>query len=140
MSMTIWNPFSEMDRVFRKFNDRMNVTFSDRIFAPLTDVKETDDEIIIETNLPGIKKDELEIEATPEGVTIRAEVNGKKEHKKEDKIIRRERYARQYLRRIGFSVPVKATEAKSTLKDGVLTLNFPKAEEYKPVKLIPETN
>ena len=115
MSIMIWNPFQEMrrlekeiDRTFRSFNGE-KLSLSDKIFSPLTDVKETDDEIIIETNLPGIKKDDLKIEATPDGVTIKAELNGKREHK----------------------------EDGTTLKDGVLTLHFPKSEEHKPVKLIP---
>jgi HSP20 family protein len=133
MSLQIWNPF-------RDFSEITSLSFPNRIFSPLTDIRETDNEIIVETNLPGIKQEELKIKATPEGVIIRAEVNGKKEHKEKGKLIRKERYARRYVRRIGFPVPVKAEEAKTTLRDGVLTLSFPKEEKYKPVELIPEAN
>lgn len=137
MSMMIWNP---LDRLIEEFGSKRKGPLSNRTFLPLTDVKETDDEVIVETNLPGIAKEELKIEATPKGVTIKAEVNGGEEREEKGKIIYKERFARKYFRRIGFPVPVKTNEAKTVFKDGVLTLSFPKTEPYKPIKLIPEEN
>ncbi|MHA2233218.1 MAG: Hsp20/alpha crystallin family protein [Candidatus Hodarchaeales archaeon] len=137
MSMVIWNP---LDRLIEEFGGKRKASLSNRTFLPLTDVKETEDEVIIETNLPGIAKEELKIEATPKGVTIKAEVNGKEERKEKGKIIYKERFARKYFRRIGFPVPVESSEAKTIFKDGVLTLHFPKTEQYKPIQLIPEEN
>ncbi|MFX0115254.1 MAG: Hsp20/alpha crystallin family protein, partial [Candidatus Hodarchaeota archaeon] len=108
MSMRIWNPFQEIRRLedeinkaFGDFRGDVALAPSDRVFSPLTDVKETDDEIIIKMNLPGIKKDDLTIEATPEGVNIKAESKTEVEQKNE-KVHCRERVARKYIRSIGF--------------------------------------
>ncbi|MFW9914133.1 MAG: Hsp20/alpha crystallin family protein [Candidatus Thorarchaeota archaeon] len=144
MSMRIWNPFQEIRRLedeiskaFGDFRGDMTVSPHDRLFSPLTDVKETEDEIIIEMNLPGIKKDDLTIEATPEGVNIKAESKTEMEHENE-KVHCRERVARKYIRSVGFPTTVNPKDAKTVLQDGVLTINFPKSEQAKAVKLIPD--
>jgi HSP20 family protein len=143
MSLQRWNPFEEMrrleddiNRLFGEFAIPKDVKPSERRYSPLTDVHETDDALIIRANLPGIKKDELKIEATPEGVEIRAETKGEKEHRN-GKVHFQERYAQKFARSIRFPVAVKPNEAKTTLEDGVLTITFPKAEKVKKVKLIP---
>ncbi len=144
MSLMIWNPFEEMqrleeevNRIFGKTRGKKGLALSDRVFSPLTDVKETEDEVIIETNLPGIKKEDLTIEATPECVEIRAESKKESEKKENGKVVYKERYANKYVRRINFPTIVKPSESKTILEDGVLKIVFPKSEEAKPVKLIP---
>ncbi|MFX0117523.1 MAG: Hsp20/alpha crystallin family protein [Candidatus Hodarchaeota archaeon] len=144
MSMQRWNPFEEMrrledeiNRLFGEFSISKNLKPSEARYSPLTDLQETDNAFIIHANLPGIKKDELKIEATPEGVEIRAEAKGEKEQTN-GKIHYKERYAQKYARSIRFPVAVKPQEGKTTLENGVLTITFPKAEKAKKVKLIPE--
>jgi HSP20 family protein len=150
MSLQRWNPFEELSRledeiskIFSTSRGEEDLVPSNRTYSPLTDVHETADDFIVRSNLPGVKKDDLEVEATPEYLEIRVETKGEKEKKEETdkektKVLYRERYARKYMRKINFSTPIDPSKAKTTLKDGVLTIKLPKAEQAKAVKLLPE--
>lgn len=147
MSIQRWNPFEELSRledeiskIFSTSRGEEDLVPSNRTYSPLTDVHETDNEFIVRSNLPGIKKKDLQVEATPEYLEIRVETKGEKEEKdeKKKKVLYKERYAQKYLRKIGFSTPVDPSKAKTTLKDGVLTVTLPKSEQAKAVKLLPE--
>ncbi|MFW9991365.1 MAG: Hsp20/alpha crystallin family protein [Candidatus Odinarchaeota archaeon] len=147
MSLQRWNPFEELSRledeiskIFSTSRGEEDLVPANRTYSPLTDVHETADEFVVRSNIPGVKKEELEIEATPEYLEIRVESKREKEEKddKKAKVLYKERYARKYLRKIGFSSPVDPNKAKTSLKDGVLTIRLPKAEQAKAVKLLPE--
>ncbi|MHA2296830.1 MAG: Hsp20/alpha crystallin family protein [Candidatus Hodarchaeales archaeon] len=135
MSLQIWNPFKELYSFESDF-DRFFRGFADRTYSPLTDVKETDKEIIIKSELPGFEKNAINIEVTTEYVEISSENKEEKEKKDDDgKVLFKERSSRKFFRRISFSSPVDPNKAKSSLKDGILTLEFQKVEPEKAVKL-----
>lgn len=82
--------------------------------------------------MPGIKKDNINIELDNDFMTISAEIHEEKEEQKEEeKNIKYHtsefRYGK-YMRTISFDQPVKADEAKAKYKDGILTVTVPKQE------------
>ena len=100
-----------------------------------TDVHETADGYEMNVDLPGFKKDDIHVDLKEGYLTVRAEKNLEKEEKKEKKVIRSERYVGSMSRSfyVGDLIP---ESIKCRYEDGVLTLEFPKAEQPK----LPETH
>ncbi|MBI1943471.1 MAG: Hsp20 family protein [Betaproteobacteria bacterium] len=90
------------------------------------DVTEDDKAFTVHAEIPGVKKEDIQVEVNGDQVSIRAEVKREKEEKKGEKVIHSERYYGMVGR--SFSLPGevddKATVAK--YKDGVLDLTLPK--------------
>lgn len=90
------------------------------------DVTEGDKAYTVHAEIPGVKKEDIQVEVDGNVVSIRAEVKRESEEKKGEKVLRSERYYGRVER--SFSLPVdideKATAAK--YKDGVLDLTLPK--------------
>ena len=83
-------------------------------------------EVIVD--LPGVKKEEINVAVEGGRVTITAESKGEREVKEGERLLRCERYARRYAR--SFELPAEVTEegADAKLENGVLTLTLPKRE------------
>lgn len=97
---------------------------------PSLDVYEEKDAVVVKTELPGMKKEDIEVNLTGETLTIKGE---KKEDKevKEDDYYRRERSYGSFMRSVGLPCEVKSEEIKASFKDGVLEIRLPKTEEAK---------
>jgi HSP20 family protein len=101
-----------------------------RFKSPAVDVYEDADAIVIETELPGMKKEELEVKLAGDLLTITGR------HESEKKIERKnyfrvERSASAVNRSVRLPVEVKADLMTATLKDGVLEIRAPKSEAAK---------
>ena len=98
------------------------------------DVREDADHIYVEADLPGYKKEEVDVTLENQTLTISAEEKEEAESKNADLLLNERRY-RRFLR--SFTLPPtvneKAVDAK--LKDGVLTITLNKREETKPRKI-----
>ena len=96
-----------------------------------TDVREVENGYEIDMNLPGFKKDEVEIQLQDGCLTVSAAKGLDKDEKKKGRYIRQERYAGQCSRSfyVGESVQPKDVHAK--FEDGILKLSLPKAEQPK---------
>jgi len=90
------------------------------------DVKEDDKAYTVHAEIPGVKKEDIQVDVTGDQISIRAEVKREKEEKKDEKLLHSERYYGMVSR--SFTLPGevddKATIAK--YKDGVLDLTLPK--------------
>lgn len=95
------------------------------------DMYETDDAIIIETAVPGVKPEDLDVSIVGDTLTIRGETKAEGEIKKEN-YIRRERRCGSFCRSLTIPLPVMTDEAEAEFENGILTLTLPKAEEVKP--------
>ena len=102
-----------------------------------TDVHETEDSYEMNVDLPGFKKEDIHVDLKEGYLTLRAEKNLEKEEeeKKEKKVIRSERYVGS-MSRTFYVGDVRPESIKCKYEDGVLTLEFPKAEQPK----LPETH
>ena len=94
---------------------------------PLTDVSETENEVIVVADLPGVKKEDVSVTATEDTLQISAQIRKEKEMKKSNYVRRERRYERFY-RRLSLPAKVKPEGAKSKYNNGVLEVRLPKKE------------
>jgi HSP20 family protein len=100
-------------------------------WSPAVDVVETPDAIVLHAELPGMKKEEIEIQLSGETLAIRGErqpspcSNGENFHRIE------RRYGR-FSRAFQIETPIDAAQVQASYDDGVLTVRLPKAQSAKP--------
>ena len=122
---SFYNPFRMMEEMEREFfGDQRTGSFN-------TDIRETETGYVLEADLPGFRKEDINIDLTDNTLTIRAERHS--EHEEKDKrgnYIRCERSYGTFTRT--FSLEGVDTEGiKAGFKDGVLTLTMPRLIEPK---------
>lgn len=100
------------------------------IRMPSIDVYEEKDSVVVKAELPGMKKEDVEVSLAGETLTIKGE---KKEDKevKEDDYYRRERSYGLFSRTVSLPCDVKSEDIKASFKDGILEVRMPKTEEAK---------
>ena len=103
------------------------------------DISLDNDAYTIVADVPGFELSDISIEADFETLKIEAKREISDEEPKKN-YLHRERFANEYVRSLKFSKPVNPKDAKVTLKDGILVIYIPLAENSKAVKLVPETN
>jgi len=119
------------------FGHPLNV-IKNTILRPAVEVIQCDENYKVKVQLPGVKKDEIDIELDNDFMTITAET---REEKREENNNRRYhtsefRYGK-YQRTISFDQPIKTEDATAEYKDGILTITIPKqkTETKEPKKL-----
>jgi HSP20 family protein len=101
-------------------------------WSPGLDVYEDADNVTVQLELAGVKKEDFEISLHEDVLTVAGE---RKAEKREGESYRSERAFGAFSRSVTLPGPVKAGEVKATYQDGVLTVTLPKAEEAKPRKI-----
>lgn len=125
------NSLFDFDNLFESFfNDSFFPAFYRNSADMKVDIRETDKEYILEAELPGLKKDDINIDITDDRLTI--SVN-KEETKEEERhgYIRKERRSSSICR--SFAIyDVDADKASGKFENGLLTLILPKKEKADP--------
>lgn len=110
-------------------------------WRPAIEVKQSDKDYKVKVQLPGVNKDDIDVELDNDFMTITAEIEEEKEEKQEkEKNLKYHtcefRYGK-YQRTISFDQPIRSDEASAHYKNGVLTITLPKqkAEEARRKKL-----
>ena len=112
----------------------MSVSVNDRVWAPLVDVYETRDDLIVSCDLPGVPEEKVSASITGDVLTIKgqrklqSEVKGESYH-------RLERWYGKFERHVSLPMPVQADRVKATYRDGALEIRLPKAEEIMPKEI-----
>ncbi len=127
-NLRVFDPFAvdNFDDVFRNFfrPGRFETVL------PATQIKVDIDEIennyVVKAELPGVKKEDIQIDIDGNFVSIRAEVKNEKDIKKEGKILRSERYYGAVSRAFTLGSDVDQANAKAKFDNGVLELTLPK--------------
>ena len=126
------------------FGHPLNI-IKNSIMRPAVEVIQNKENYKVRVQLPGVKKDDIEVELDNDFMTITAVTQEEKEEKQETEHNARYhtsefRYGK-YQRTISFDQPIKTEEAKAKYKDGVLCITIPKQniEATKPKKLTIET-
>jgi HSP20 family protein len=105
-----------------------------RAWAPVLDVHEDKDSFVIRTELPGLRREDIEVSLHDGAVIISGE--RKVEDVKEGvEVHRQERYYGKFQRALTLPAPVAGDKVKAQYKDGVLTVTLPKVEEAKPKQI-----
>jgi HSP20 family protein len=114
----------ELDRLFG----------TQAVWAPALDVQESKDNYIFRAELPGLKREEIDVSLQDDTLVISGE---RKVEKVEEgvEVHRQERYYGKFQRTLTLPEPVAADKVKAEYKDGVLTVTLPKTEAAKPKKI-----
>jgi HSP20 family protein len=103
-------------------------------WAPALEIHEGKDNFIVRAELPGLKREEIEVSLQDDTLVISGE--RKVEAKQEGvELHRQERFYGKFQRVLALLEPVAADKVKADYKDGVLTITLPKTEEAKPKKI-----
>lgn len=94
--------------------------------APSVDLKETEHDLVLTAEVPGVTKDELSVTITEDSVTLKGERRRETESRQGDYHYR-ETTRGSFQRVIPLPVEIVSEKAQARLKDGVLTLTLPKA-------------
>ena len=127
----------EMNRVFDTvFGKHFGVSSSMRIgyVYPPMNVRETDDDFVVECEVPGLEMDDLEVYVAGDLLTVSGQRKGAVP---EDGVTlhRHERDTGRFNRAITLPGPVGSGGTQATLADGILTVRMPKTEETKPKRV-----
>jgi HSP20 family protein len=103
-------------------------------WTPALDVYDEKDNFVVKAELPGLKKEDIDINVHNGVLTISGERKQETE-KKEGQTFRSERYFGRFQRSLTLPAAVDVQKVKASYKDGVLTIDLPKAEEAKPKQI-----
>lgn len=139
MKLAKWDPFRDVDEFFGRPHWALDLPYrggrelsgSRFDWSPRVDVRETKDNFQIDAEIPGIKRDDVEINIDNHVLTIQGQTKQEKKEEGEE-YHRVERYYGSFSR--SFSLPENVDEEKieASFKDGLLTLTVPKTEKAKP--------
>ncbi|MCM8784440.1 MAG: Hsp20/alpha crystallin family protein [Candidatus Omnitrophica bacterium] len=135
-----WDPlreFSELEEEISKFFDfpllRWHIgrhSLRDKVWSVPLDIYETKDTVVVKADIPGMKKDEINVSVQGDVLTISGEK--KKEEEIKDKHLHRvERFYGVFQRSINLPSYVDTSKIKASYKEGVLEITLPKNEEAK---------
>lgn len=126
--LTRYDPFADagFDDLFRGFFKPVRIANVPNAVSIKMDVTEKDKSYVVHAEVPGVKKDEIQVAIEGNQVTISAEVRRESEQKEGDRVLRSERYYGGVYR--SFTLPVEIDEAASVAKydNGVLELTLMK--------------
>ena len=132
-----WSSFDRLASLRDEFNRLFDSTAPSRDsglfsgWSPALDVFDDKDRLVVKVELPGLKKEEIEISLHEGTLTVSGE--RKTEHEtKEGQSFRSERYFGKFQRSVTLPTAVDPAKITAAYKDGVLTIDLAKAEEAKP--------
>jgi len=133
------SPFEDMEKRFEEFFKRPFSMFGPSwmprmkfpemgVISPEMDIFEDGNDVVVKAEMPGMKKEDIEVNLTDDTVTVSGEK--KKEEKVEKKdYYRVERSYGSFSRSFRLPKEVQSDKAKATFKDGVLEIRVPKTAE-----------
>ena len=97
-------------------------------FIPL-DVKETENSYLVHADLPGMKKEDIFVDFSQDGIlTVAVTKNSEREQKEGEKVLISERYFMKKERKLNFNNKVDGSAIKAKYENGVLMLDLPKVQ------------
>lgn len=147
MTLERWNPFKELENM-RRDMDRIWVELfppkreaawrkpdgAKGTATPAIDIIDRDKEVLLKAEMPGVKKEDIEISYQDNTLSIKGEIKDDEEAGKENYSYS-ERDYRFYARAVSIPFKVRHDKITASLKDGVLSVHLPKLEEEQPKKI-----
>jgi HSP20 family protein len=143
MAVVKWDPFRDLISI----QDRMNKLFEQTLsrsraeegiaattWTPAVDIYETPETIVMKAELPGLTRDDLDIQIRDNTLTLRGERRFAKDVQEEN-YLRIERAYGSFQRSFTLPTSIQQENVRAVFKDGVLELTLPKAEGAKPKKI-----
>ena len=123
----------ELDRLFDSFFHEAT-PWSERGWGPPLDVEETDKEIHVRAEIPGVNAEELDISISGGALVISGEKKESEEKREKGYVYQERRYG-SFRREVALPTAVDETNVQADYKDGVLSVTLKKAEEALPRKI-----
>ena len=145
MAIMRWDPFRDLasiqDRMNRLFDQTLARTRGEEeegiaasTWMPSVDIFETPDRVVLKAELPGLTREDIDINVRNNTLTLRGERRFEKEVKQEN-YLRIERAYGSFHRSFTLPGTIQQDKIKAVFKDGVLELSLPKAEEARPKQI-----
>jgi HSP20 family protein len=133
-NVSSWSPLSSLSDQLNRFFDlaypsRAAESLGD--WSPALDAFEDKDKYVVSLEVPGLKKEDINVVVHDGVLTVSGERKSEKDVK-EGTVHRTERYYGKFSRSVSLPAAVKADKVSASYKDGVLIVEVPKAEEAKP--------
>jgi len=140
MELTKWrnndllDPMGEFERLQDEINRLFDWTYPsnrglfDRSLSPAVDVIEREDEILLQCDLPGVDRDDLDLSISRNVITIKGEKKGEQEQSEDKKTYRKETWSGAFQRTISLPETVDPEKIEANMKNGVLTVKLAKRE------------
>jgi len=140
MNLTVWDPFREMEALLDRYGRSSRKTLAksdDKTFEvgdwmPQVDISETKEAFIVKAELPGVEKEDVNVNFENSVLTIRGEKKVETEDKKRHRV---ECAYGSFIRSFTLPQTIKADKIEAVYKNGILNLTIPKAEEAKPKQI-----
>jgi HSP20 family protein len=139
-NLTLFDPPRELEDIYNRMGQLMNFAFgdlglgsrlADMPWAPPADVSETDDSYMIRVELPGVRKEDINVEMRDREVVISGEMRDEGNGRRHRSSRRTGRFEyRAYL-----PGDINADGVSAELHDGILTVTVPKSETAKPHRI-----
>ena len=127
-----WDPFDDIDDLFKGiFLRPMRMEAGEAAGQPVRvkiDVKEDEKSYLVHAEIPGVKKDDINVSIDGNQVSISAEVRREKEEKQGEKVLRSERYYGKVYRAFALAQDVDQAGATARYENGILELTLPKKQ------------
>jgi HSP20 family protein len=133
-AQSTWDPFREIADMEQRIGRLMDGLWpaslvADGMWSPAVDIEETNDAWLVEADLPGVKKGDVNVELSGPELAITGEV---KERKRSGIQRRRARRTGRFEYRIRLAGEADTAKIEASLRDGVLTVRVPKPDQTKP--------
>ncbi len=137
-----WKDFGSLqERINKMFDDTIRTLYppdgeelEKGTWAPAVDIYETNDSFVVSADLPGLNKDEIQIDLKDNTLTLKGEKKFEEKVSK-DNYIRVERAYGSFVRSFTLPENVVPEKIKAKYKEGVLEVTIPKKEEAKPKQI-----
>jgi HSP20 family protein len=134
-----WDPMadvqslaSQLGQLFEGWDDLPSLMGGDGAFLPQADVTETDDAYVVEIELPGVNKEDIDISLSGRRLLVTGE---RKEEERTGILRRRTRRVGRFRYEVLLPGAVDEDGVQASLEDGVLTLRVPKASTERPRRI-----
>lgn len=138
-----WSPLREPEPMERWFDEVFGrplirswkrLTLEEKGWVPLIELIEKEDKFVVKADLPGMKKEEIDVSVTGDTLIIKGERKAETEAKEENYYCCERSYG-SFFRSITMPSAVDAKKIKATYEDGVLEIALPKVSDVKPKKI-----
>ena len=122
---------------FTSLNEELNRLFGSQVsesWTPVVDVYEDQENFVVQAELPGLKREDIEVSLHDGTLTLSGERKAEK-RSEETEVYRAERYVGRFQRALVLPATVAADKVKAGYTDGVLTVTLPKTEEARLKKI-----
>lgn len=141
MTLVRWQPArdwaafgADLDRFFDSFFQTRPGQANGQRWMPAMDLVETDDSLVLKTDLPGLSEEDVTVEVQDNVLTISGERRDEQE-RKEDGYHRIERSFGQFSRSVTVPDGIDESKVTATFNYGVLEVRIPKPEDRKPTRI-----